>query len=503
MTNHHRRRRTRSLIAAACLLGARATAWCAPLTFTVNSVTDAVDATPGNGVCATAAGKCTLRAAIQESNAHAGLDTIIVPAGTYVLSLTGPDEDFAVTGDLDITDAVTITGAGASAVIIDGNNSDRVFDIYPNGTTTISGVTIRNGNPGAAHGGAILSAGEGGNVVTLNLSNVIITGNTAVELGGGIASSDVLSLTDVTVSNNVCAEIGCFGGGLYNAGPTTLNRVTVSGNSATAGGGGIGADFDLTLTNVTLSGNSANLGAAIEQKTGLATLTNVTIKGNTASAGGGAFLNLSDATFQYSIFAHVPAGEACMNLGTSFVSTGHNIDVGTGCGLTGTGDLSNTDPLLGPLQNNGGPTQTHALLAGSPAIDAGGNDCPPPLTDQRGTSRPLDGNHDGVSRCDIGAYELNPSETTTTTTSTSTSTTTIAVRCGDVNGDGAVNIGDALIVAQYDVGLRTCGQSPFGHPERCDVNRDGGCNIGDALRMAQCDVGLVSCNFTCGTFSCP
>src|SRR2546427_1879598 len=76
------------------------------------------------------------------------------------------------------------------------------------------------------------------------------------------------------------------------------------------------------------------------------------------------------------------------------------------------------------------------------------------------------------------------------------------VMCGDVNGDGAVNIGDALIVAQYDVGLRTCGQGPFSHPEVCEVNGDEACNIGDALRIAQCDVGLVSCAFTCGAFAC-
>src|SRR6266404_201267 len=76
------------------------------------------------------------------------------------------------------------------------------------------------------------------------------------------------------------------------------------------------------------------------------------------------------------------------------------------------------------------------------------------------------------------------------------------VMCGDVNGDGAVNIGDALIVAQYDVGLRTCGQGPFSHPEVCEVNGDEACNIGDALRIAQCDVGLVSCSFTCGAFAC-
>jgi len=89
----------------------------------------------------------------------------------------------------------------------------------------------------------------------------------------------------------------------------------------------------------------------------------------------------------------------------------------------------------------------------------------------------------------------------TTTTSTSTTTTTIA--CGDVNGDGVVNIADALLTAQYDVDLRTCGQAPFSHPEVCDVNSDGACNIGDALKMAQCDVGVISCLFTCKPFVCP
>jgi len=78
-----------------------------------------------------------------------------------------------------------------------------------------------------------------------------------------------------------------------------------------------------------------------------------------------------------------------------------------------------------------------------------------------------------------------------------------AASCGDVNGDHTVNIGDALITAQYDVGLRTCGLAPFSHPEVCDVNHDGACNIGDALKMAQCDVGLISCAFTCTPFSCP
>src|SRR5438132_5856072 len=82
-------------------------------------------------------------------------------------------------------------------------------------------------------------------------------------------------------------------------------------------------------------------------------------------------------------------------------------------------------------------------------------------------------------------------------------TAVAAVPCGDVNGDGVVNIGGALVVAQFDAGLRHCGVAPFIHPEVCDVNGDGACNIGDALRMAQCDVALISCAFTCGALTCP
>ena len=79
--------------------------------------------------------------------------------------------------------------------------------------------------------------------------------------------------------------------------------------------------------------------------------------------------------------------------------------------------------------------------------------------------------------------------------------TVAAAPCGDVNGDGVVNVGDALVVAQFDVGIRQCSQ--LTHPEACDVNGDGACNVGDALRMAQCDVGMISCAFTCRTFACP
>src|SRR2546426_5489758 len=407
------------LIAAAWLMGGGVPAWGAVMTYNVNSTADLANSNPTSKMCATTTGVCTLRAAIQASNANAGTDTIVLPAGTYTLTITGRNENLAATGDLDITDPVNITGAGASSVIIDGNGIDRVFDVFANGTTTISGVTIRNGNPGGtcsttvtqtcvantgcpsgqtcvfkSGGGIQTGAIIANDVATLNLSRVVVTQNTSDDAGGGIANSDILSLTDVTVSNNTCAGTSCFGGGVFNknGGTATLSRVTLSGNTAT-GGGGLGSDSDVNLTDVTISGNTADAGAGLEHDSGTATLVNVTISNNNGPGGAGAFFNLATATFKYTIFAHNPATEACQPFQASFTSGGHNIDVGTSCeppctlpcptGTTctsnlcqGTGDIINTDPGLAALANNGGPTLTQALVAGSPALDAGGADCP-------------------------------------------------------------------------------------------------------------------------------
>ena len=113
-----------------------------------------------------------------------------------------------------------------------------------------------------------------------------------------------------------------------------------------------------------------------------------------------------------------------------------------------------------------------------------------------------------TDRCDPLAgctHTTIPGCTTTTTTlltTTTTSSTTTTTICGDVNGDGVVSIGDALVVAQFSVGLRQCGVAPFSQPTACNVNGDSACDIGDALRMAQCDVGLVSCAFSCTPFVC-
>ena len=244
------------------------------------------------------------------------------------------------------------------------------------------------------------------------------------------------------------------GAGMWNDGVTTLTNVTLASNRTSAGtGGGVWNDGSVLLDSSTVTGNGAQ-------------------------AGGG---TSNDAFGSVEVRNTILAANTPQNCSGDIMSDGHNIDSGSSCTPTVAGDRPNTNPLLGSLQyNSPGPSflQTQAPLAGSPALDAA-QGCPPPDTDERGVTRPQG------STCDIGAVEK-----------------AVPITCGDVNGDGVVNIGDALVVAQFDVGLRRCRVPPFSQPTACNVNGDSACNIGDALRMAQCDVGLVSCAFSCGPFVC-
>jgi CSLREA domain-containing protein len=440
--------------------------------FTVNNTLDAVDATPGNGICADATGACTLRAAIMEANALAGADTITLPLGTYTLAIPGPGEDAAATGDLDIDSTVTITGAGASSTIIDGGDLDRVIHSAPNGqviTVRITGVTVQGGrgaggagifngrfglglleltdstvrsnvatggsgggilnigmvrlenviirnNDGAVSGGGIFNQG------TITISGSSIRSNVANSTGGGIDSGGTAVITDTTIDGNTAGPGSGGGGGVYNFGTMELANSTVSSNSSDDWGGGLGNSGPLTLTNVTVSGNVAGAegGGLWHHPIGSSTLLNVTINANTAATGGGiyslagAFLGV--VTTKNTIVADNIATD-CAG-GVPITSLGHNLDSDGTCGLTGTGDLPGVDPLLGPLADNGGPTQTRALLVGSPAIDAGDNSgCP--ATDQRGVARPQG------SACDIGAYEFQPASTPTPTAVPSPSPTAV------------------------------------------------------------------------------
>ena len=363
--------------------------------FVVDTTTDAVDASPGDGTCNTGTGTCSLRAAVQEANALPGPDTIQLGAGTYTLTILGQGDDLAATGDLDITEEVSIVGASRDTTIVDGNATDRVLDIFQSALqVTISGLTLRNGTPGpAGYGGGMYNSS------TLTLSNVAVTGNTAGVSGGGIENDSEITLVNCVVAGNTAASNG---GGLDNALTMKLTGVTVSGNSASTGGG-ISNDFTLVVLNTTVSGNMATFSGGGIRNNVSASLANVTIADNTASTGSG-LANLSDVAIKYTIVTSATPDMNCDNV-SALTSGGHNLDSGSTCGFGAAGDLSGLDPMLGPLQNNGGSTPTHALLAGSPAIDAGSNDCPPPATDQRGAARPADGDGDSLVACDIGALE--------------------------------------------------------------------------------------------------
>src|SRR3989442_2565884 len=176
-------------------------------TFTVDTPLDVVDALPGDGVCATAAGSCSLRAAVQESRALLGPDTIILPSGIYTLTIAGAGNNSATSGDLDISEDLTIVGAGARTTIIDGNRLDRVFDVRNPVPVSISGVTIRNGlAPGTSDGGGIATVNG-----PLTLNDVAFVGNSAGRNGGATYGSSVSTfLTDVALISNSTCDAGWY-----------------------------------------------------------------------------------------------------------------------------------------------------------------------------------------------------------------------------------------------------------------------------------------------------
>jgi CSLREA domain-containing protein len=360
-------------------------------TFTVNTTADAPDANPGDGLAVDSGGNTSLRAAIMEANALAGADTVSLAAGTYTLSRAGTHENAANTGDLDITDSLTISGAGANATYVDGGALDRVFQVHNGSTVNIQGVTVRNGAAPDYGGGLYVSGGA--NQVTL--TGVVVAGNAATSGGAIYNYQSLLTVVDSAIEGNTVSE---WGGGLYNdRGTVSFDRVAVTGNSAGEDGGGLynfGLGSSMTLTNVTVSGNMAlGTGGALYTNRVVAA-TNVTVAFNSAGAGSGGIhkQNPGTTSLKNCILANNTGG----NANAALTSLGNNIDSDGTAALAGTGDLSGVDPLLAALGANGGPTKTHALLAGSPAIDPAGLSGAPPV-DQRGAVR------DGLP--DIGAFE--------------------------------------------------------------------------------------------------
>jgi hypothetical protein len=216
---------TKSALLVPCCVLATLCSFASPgwaATFIVDSTIDATDLAPGDGVCATATGQCTLRAAIQETNVLCGRDTILVPAGTYTLTISGAGDNVAAAGDLDITDDLEIIGESASSTIIDGNQLDIVFHVIaftPAGLThrfvTIRRLTIRNGLDLGVYHEAHIHASPGSGVGELVLQDVIVENNA----GGGIHNGGTLVLLDSIVRSNTHLD---------NRSPTTAGASATS-----------------------------------------------------------------------------------------------------------------------------------------------------------------------------------------------------------------------------------------------------------------------------------
>ncbi len=408
--------------------------------FGVNSVLDTVDANVGDGLAEDASGNTTLRAAIMEANASSGADTINLPAGTYNLTLAGFGEDAAATGDLDLLFDVTIIGDGADTTIIDGQSQDRLFDLFDFADLEVQNVTLTNGQ--ADNSGVYTQEAQGGAIRTyyyntLAFSGCVFANNSAPSattssrygLGGAIYSyGRSLTIENCQFVDNLASNSG---GAVYLDGPATVSGSTFSGNTTDLGGGAItarqpitvetstffgntsegpGGAFEvtaqgeLTLTNSTVSGNTGTYGGGIHSY-GSLTLTSSTIADNTADwYGGGVYVSSgSTASFENMLVADNTATSTGPDVDGAVTSAGYNLigDSSDSTGFGSTGDQLDVAPLLGSLNNNGGATLTHALLTGSPAIDAA-NTATSPTTDQRGVARPYG------DEADIGAYEWQP-----------------------------------------------------------------------------------------------
>ncbi|MCP5443792.1 MAG: DUF4347 domain-containing protein [Chromatiaceae bacterium] len=322
----------------------------------------------------------SLREAIIAANGDSSVDDqIVLSAGTYTLALAGTAENSGFTGDLDILDNLTITGAGANVTIIDGGDIDRVFEVSNSSAATISGLTIRDGNAGSKDGGGI-QVGAG---ASLSLTDVRVTSNYA-QKGGGIWSGGVLTMDRVTVDQNLSFSHAA-GVLVKDSGSATLSNTTLSQNLAGGKGGGLYVEGTALLTNTTVAYNT-----------------------DLNSSGGDGIHNQSGSVQLKNTLLHNPAGINYAGSG-SITSLGYNIDSDGTAGISNSGDQSGTlaarlDVKIDSLQFNGGTTPTHALLAGSPAIDAGSN-AGVPVLDQRGYARPADGDGDLTATTDIGAYE--------------------------------------------------------------------------------------------------
>jgi hypothetical protein len=343
-------------------------------------------------------------------------------------------------GAIHATQDLTLFGPGAGLLAIDGNNNDRVITEDADGASlAIYGVTLQGGYAQGLSGGCVYSSGP------VILDEAVITGCKVVGAGGGpvyysgggVAVNGNLTVTDTRIVGNEVdtSTGGAYGGGIFvNAGSASIVNSTISENTvhsavSISGGGGGWFRGALYMHNSTVSANSSQgTGGGIAVYPNVATIDDSTISGNVASSGGGAFvtaISLSNSTVAFNVADGSGAGLYLLSNGdlqSSIVALNvtrgvsqSNIDEGMFAqSLGGANDLIgesgfitlppgtiDADPMLGPLADNGGPTFTHALLPGSPAIDAG-NDVAGLEFDQRGT--PFD--RTSGAGPDVGAFEV-------------------------------------------------------------------------------------------------
>jgi CSLREA domain-containing protein len=382
--------------------------------FAVTVTLDAADANPGDAVCNDGTGACTLRAAIQTANAAAGPDRVILPAGLFLLTVKRNADSDVATGDLDVTSEITVIGDGnrsgcdgVDCTAIDAKKAkDRVFDVASGGNLRLENLAVRNGkaakddeNPNQfdeQSGGCIRVNGPTGQLET---DDVVVERCSSPDDGGCIALTDGSSADLLDTFLTACKAKDDGGGIETDEADLAAVRLSISACKSGDDGGAIETTGGtIVLLNVTLSGNRAKEGGALAVEEGtIAIVNNATLEGNKAPDS--ANLHNEDFVSQLVVsnsIVHSKKRNDCGGDGP-ISSAGHNLEGGTSCGFSVTGDEQNADPLLAKLGDNGGEVPTHAVLAGSPAIGAG-DDASCETTDAREATR------NGV--CDAGAFEL-------------------------------------------------------------------------------------------------
>ena len=405
-----------------------------------------------------------LIAGVPERSALAATVTICTEAGLDAALASGDTIDFDCGGPatIKITHTKQISASrtihGGNLITLSGGDAVQIFAVDPNVTLTLNDLILSGGKSAGGFGGAIFnygtlvldhvtlrgnSAGFGGAIYNNGVAAITSStfrANTATSNGGSITNSSIGSVT-LAGSTIISGTAGVRGGGVYNQGALTFSNSTISGNRAVFGGGIDSPLGSLALTASTVSGNSANSAGGIDAS-GTLTVTNSTISGNSAAGdggglfargtvklnnttianntadrdrngsgnGGGIFNNPGSATtiLNTLLADNSDTGAQAPDCAGALASQGNNLIKSlAGCIVGGNpaGNITGASPLLGPLASNGGPSQTQALLVGSPAIDSA-NTATCAQTDQRGVARPTDGDQNTSFICDIGAYEL-------------------------------------------------------------------------------------------------